>query len=318
MAERTGIEWTDATFNPWIGCTKVSPGCANCYAETRDKRWNGGTPIHWGPGAPRQRTTTWAQPRAWNKKAEATGRRVRVFCASLADVFDAEIPPEWRADLWRLIRETPKLDWQLLTKRPENILSMLPPDWGHGYSNVWLGTTTEDQKRADERIPLLTRVPAAVRFLSCEPLLGPISFRPQADNVADMVRLMESGDAARPALLDGIHWVIAGGESGPGARAMHPDWARSIRDQCVAAGVPFFFKQWGEFADPDHTSVPRDAAFGLNTIHWIEPSGARVGSDKKGPNACMMFRFGKKANGRELDGRYWSQFPRTRHAEVAA
>lgn len=221
MAENSAIEWTHHTFNPWIGCTKVSPACDHCYAEAWDKRYEGGT--HWGAKAERRRTKTWGMPIKWNKQAADAGMRLRVFCASLADVFDNQVPEEWRSDLWDLIRKTPNLDWLLLTKRPQNILKMLPGDWGLGYDNVWMGTTVENQIEADRRIPYLVRVPAAVRFLSMEPLLGPV----------------ELGDH-----LYAIDWVITGGESGPEYRKGDANWFRGLRDECSAMGVAFLFKQW--------------------------------------------------------------------------
>lgn len=234
MGVDTKIEWAHHTFNAWIGCTKVSPGCDHCYAARQDahRRW---TPDGWG--GPRRRTSAeyWKQPLKWDRAAARKGERHRVFCSSLADVFDNQVDAAWRADLWPLIAATPHLDWLLLTKRPQNIKKMLPADWGSGYQNVWLGTTVENQAEADRRIPHLLAVPARVRFLSCEPLLGPI----------DLTRV-----AGRAGLdphwcmkKSGLGWVIVGGESGPGARPMHPDWARSLRDQCAAARVPFFVKQ---------------------------------------------------------------------------
>lgn len=222
MGKETGIEWTDHTFNPWWGCSRVSPGCAHCYAEAYDKRLGGAL---WKPGAERRTFggKHWAGPRGWNEAAGRAKRRARVFCASMADVFDSEGPALERARLWELIRETPNLDWQLLTKRPHNIASMLPSDWGDGWSNVWLGTTVENQEQVG-RVRLLSEVPAAVRFLSVEPLLG-------------SVRL---GLA-----IQHVRWVIVGGESGPHARPMRADWVRALRDEVVGAGVAFFFKQWG-------------------------------------------------------------------------
>lgn len=165
MGDATSIAWTDHTFNPWWGCTRISPGCDNCYAAAFDKRVGGD---HWNPHV-RPRTLSadnWKKPRRWNRDAEKEGRRHRVFCASMADVFDNKAPDGERERLFQLIRETPWLDWQLLTKRPQNIVKMLPRDWGRGYDNVWLGTTVEDQTRADERIPILLQVPARLRFLS--------------------------------------------------------------------------------------------------------------------------------------------------------
>lgn len=222
------IEWTDHTFNPWIGCTKVSEACRNCYAEAIAKRFYASM-VTWGPGQKRWRTAdgNWKNPRSWNREAARRQVRYRVFCASLADVFDAEIEARWRTDLWGLIRETPSLDWLMLTKRPENISRMLPSDWGNGWPNVWLGTTAEEQRRADERLPALLAVPAVVHFASCEPLLEPLEIERN--------------------LLAGLDWVIAGGESGAGSRKMNVEWVRSLRDQCVRAGACFFFKQWGQF-----------------------------------------------------------------------
>lgn len=238
MAEHSSIEWTadsdgrpGATFNPWLGCAKLSPACANCYAETWAKRT--GHAALWDGERRRTSEAYWRQPLKWNHKAAAEGRRIKVFCASLADVFDNQVPGAWRCDLWDLIYYTPHLDWLLLTKRPQNIAKMLPlkahgalADWGDGWPNVWLGTTGEDRDRYRQRWPHLADIPARVRFLSYEPALG---------SMGDLhLRCAGSPD-----------WVIVGGESGPNARPMHPQWARDVRDQCVAAGVPYFFKQWG-------------------------------------------------------------------------
>lgn len=228
MAENSGIEWTHHTFNPWIGCTKVSAACDNCYAEAWDNRFGG---LRWGPHASRQRTSAanWQKPLKWDRDAAAKGIRYRVFCASLADVFDnhGSITSGWRGDLWHLISRTPNLDWLLLTKRPQNIKKMLPDGygavaWGDGWPNVWLGTTVEDQTEYDRRAHHLTAVPAVVHFLSMEPLQGPVDLR-----------------GAR-----GLEWVIVGGESGHNYREAQPEWFRSLRDQCAEAGVPFLFKQW--------------------------------------------------------------------------
>lgn len=262
MGEVTSIAWTDHTFNPWVGCTKVSPGCTHCYAEARDQRFHDGK--HWGKGAPRSRTSpsNWRQPLAWNREAAAAGVRKRVFCASLADVFDAEVPEAWRMDLWRLIDNCPNLDWQLLTKRPENVKCMLPwsgtnpTPWPH----VWLGTTVEDQERADLRIPILLNAPAAKRFLSVEPQLGPVDLRPalQQSGVPGHCYDIDGGLWHEPGTCEGatvncdgkccaptVDWVIVGGESGAGARPFEIAWARSIMAQCKAARVPVFMKQLG-------------------------------------------------------------------------
>lgn len=233
MAEKTGIQWTDSTFNPWVGCTNVSPGCDHCYAEALMDRRLGH--VEWGPHGERRRTKTWGEPVKWQRQAEAFAathgsRRRRVFCASLADVFDNQVPPTWRADLWNLIRQCDGLDWQLLTKRPQNIAKMLPADWGNGWPQVWLGVTAENQEEADRRIPVLLATAAARRFVSYEPALASvdISYWLTRNNLLDR------------AALD---WVIAGGESGPHKRPVELAWLRSVRDQCAAAGVPFFAKQ---------------------------------------------------------------------------
>lgn len=295
------IEWTDHTFNPWIGCTRVSPGCVNCYAETmmadRYKK------VKWGPQGLRVRTSTdyWKQPFKWNRQAAAEGVRRRVFCASLADVFEDKADQRegmeaWRLDLFYLIQQTPHLDWLLLTKRPDNALVWFDglyqdDQWRWGVNideddltedrlrNVWIGTSVEDQRRADERIPHLLAIPAAVRFLSVEPLLGPVDL-----GLFGTVPGCTDNGGHYHLTADRINWVICGGESGPNARPMNPDWARSLRDQCQAAAVPFFFKQWGEYGPC--TEIPGQAA---------DPD--------------CMFRFGKKLAGRLLDGREWNEFP---------
>ena len=222
MAEHTEISWADATFNPWIGCTKVSTGpqgaCEHCYAE-RDNGRRGWVP-GWGPGVPRRRTKTWGDPLKWNRQAAVTGYRPRVFCASLADVFDNEVDPNWRTDLWALIRQTPNLRWMLLTKRIGNAPKMLPDDWP--YPHVGLMATLATQAEWNRDYPKLARMLAAWRGVSAEPLLGPIDI----------------GDA-RP------DWIITGGESGPQHRHINPDWVRSLRDQCIRNGVAFHHKQWG-------------------------------------------------------------------------
>jgi protein gp37 len=226
MGAVTEIAWTDATFNPWWGCQRVSPGCQFCYAETFAKRTGNDV---WGKESPRRffGDKHWNEPLRWDRRAAEDGVRRRVFCASMADVFEdrRDLDPP-RERLWDLIESTPNLDWQLLTKRPQNVVRLAR--WGtrEWPANVWLGTTVEDQQRAEERIPHLKRIPARVRFLSCEPLLGPVYIRPWLP-------------------LGGIHWVIVGGESGPKHRPMNLDYARALREQCAFGHVPFFFKQVG-------------------------------------------------------------------------
>ncbi len=236
MSENSKIEWPHHTFNPWWGCTRVSAGCVNCYAATFARRFD----VQWGPQAQRRIASpdTWAKPLDWNRKAQRQGVRRRVFCASMADVFEDR--PELNApriQLFNLILETPHLDWLLLTKRIENVMTMIPAAWQTALpGNVWLGTTVENQAMADKRIPELLKVPSRIRFLSCEPLLGPVDLH--------FERSFEEG-GEQQYRMDGLHWVICGGESGHGARPMHPDWALDLMYQCFAASVPFFFKQWG-------------------------------------------------------------------------
>jgi protein gp37 len=238
--ENSKIEWTDNTFNPWIGCTRVSPGCDHCYAETLMRRY--GKADLWAGNRQRTSATNWKKPLAWNRDAARDSARPRVFCASLSDVFDNQVPEEWRRDLFALIRVTPHLDWQLLTKRPQNIVRMLPEDWGNGWANVWLGCTVENQEEADRRIPHLLAAPARVRFLSCEPLLGVVQFR-WNKWVSWRAEIDRKGNVDQYDGLRGIHWIICGGESGPGKRPFSLDAGRLMRDQCADAGVPFFFKQ---------------------------------------------------------------------------
>lgn len=301
MAENTKIQWCDHTFNPWEGCAKVSPGCTNCYAEARNNRFGGG---NWGKGRPRRRTSAanWRQPIKWNLKpwicpqcghamsedesknyrSCPTGthfvqhHRARVFCASLADWLDDEVPVEWLADLLKLIYETPNLDWLLLTKRPENFERLREIDisgasefgdwlvnWSAGFTpppaNVWFGVSVEDQQRANERIPELLKIPAKVRFLSVEPMLGPIDLRLNGDvtrqvfpkdfaNWSQRQRDEWINGTARATYisrLNNVDWAIFGGESGKGARPCNVEWIRDGVRQCRAAGVATFVKQLG-------------------------------------------------------------------------
>jgi len=218
MSDITNIAWTDSTFNPWWGCTKVSPACDNCYAAALDRRTGGD---YWAGSLKTLSETNWQKPFTWNRKAAKASIRHRVFSGSMCDVFDNRADPALRARLFEVIRQTPWLDWQLLTKRAPNIAKMLPADWGNGWANVWLGVTCEDVANGLPRIEHLRKVPAVVRFMSIEPLLQDLG---QID-------------------LTGIHWVIVGGESGPGHRPMNSAWAENIRSQCQ--NTAFFFKQSG-------------------------------------------------------------------------
>jgi len=228
MAENSKIEWTDHTFNPWVGCTKVSPACDHCYAESWAKRT--GHPELWTGSRRRTSAQNWRQPIKWNRQAGELGVRYRVFCASLADVFDNAVPDEWRADLWKVIAATPHLDWLLLTKRIGNAARM----GVEGFDNVWLGATVVNQEEANRDIPKLMAVRARVRFLSMEPLLGPVDF--------SQVPGFNKVGSAGAEMLRGF-WVIMGGESGHGARPMDPEWCWNIAAQCRIASVPFFMKQ---------------------------------------------------------------------------
>lgn len=275
--KNTKIEWCDHTFNPWVGCTKISPACDNCYAETWARRT--GHAELWAGGRWHTSPANWRAVHRWHKDALGLAQRPRVFCASLADVFDNQVPRAWREHLWGLIFNTPQLDWLLLTKRPQNIEAMLPKICAWPLENVWLGTTVENQEEADRRIPHLLAVPAVVHFASCEPLLGPVDLR----------QYLGPYLSGKPAL----NWVIAGGESGPKARPMHPDWARSLRDQCFNAGVPFFFKQWGEWGPAD----------------LLRPGESSIGRRVGHVGGAPVVRFGKRRAGRILDGREHNEFP---------
>lgn len=254
MGTTTDIAWTDSTFNPWVGCTKVGPGCDGCYAEVMDARFKLGGTTHWGPGVQRYRTQ-WRTPGKWNADAARNGKRHLVFCSSMSDVFDNEVPPQWRADLFLLIRSTPALTWQLVTKRIGNVPKMLPDDWGHGYPNVWLIATIVNQEEADRDMSKLLRVPARIHGVSYEPALGPVDWAPW--------------------LAQGLAWLIIGGESAqPGhvPREFHLEWARNAIAQCHAAGAYAFVKQLGTRPSPHLVLTDRKA--GADIAEW--PAELRV------------------------------------------
>lgn len=307
MGDSTGIEWCDATFNPWWGCWPVSPGCAFCYAARDAERYGwreGGAsgPNLWEKTGLRRRfgEEHWSgknSPFRWaNTLPAKLGRRPRIFCASMADIGeDHPVADQERPKLWTLIEATPELDWLLLTKRVTTARQWLPERWlasGAWPQNVWFGFSAEDQQRFDERWAAAALVPAPIRFCSYEPALGPIDFRfPGVFKRARPAGWDDIGEARREfmARQETLSWVIAGGESGPKARPSRPGWFRSARDQAVAAGVPFLFKQWGENAPP--LQVP-----GLQGIPWpVDPEAPH--------------RVGKRAAGRLLDGRTWDEFP---------
>lgn len=346
MAENTKIEWADHTFNPWMGCTKVSLACDHCYAEvstpSRTMR------VSWGAGQPRIRTSpgNWKLPERWNAKAERLGVRYRVFCASLADVFDNEVPVQWRRDLFDLIAATPNIDWLLLTKRIGNARNI----HGEAYldsarawpPNVWIGATICNQEEADRDIPKLLRVPAAKRFLSIEPLLGSINLRslPYGEGEADCLKPALWADEienwrgtsdtweedfedwyevtvaeAVGQMHPGVDWVIVGGESGPQARPMHPDWAWDLKNQCEAAGVPYMFKQWGEWMPESamsHEQRMKDQGQVECLYLKLDGSTHWVDEDDHTPydaSDVRVVKVGKKAAGRLLDGRTYDGVP---------
>jgi protein gp37 len=282
MAKDSAIEWTHHTFNPWWGCTKVSPGCKYCYAEAWAKRTGAAV---WGAKAPRRQLSDayWSQPLAWNAAATRSGKRQRVFCASMADVFEDRRDLDGnRERLWKLIEATPQLDWLLLTKRPHNV-RRLAPYGDHWPTNVWLGATAENQRWLDKRKAELCAIPAEIIFLSCEPLLGPLDFTPWIDEAGRGMR--------RP-----VDWVITGGESGPHARAANPEWFASIRDQCEGAGIKFLFKQHGNWAPIEPARVD-----GYRTKTLFLSNGDQI----------IVANVGKKKAGRVLGGRTWNEFPAT-------
>lgn len=319
MAE-TKIEWATHTQNWLAGCSKVSPACRHCYAETMTAR------LATMPHAPARYRDGVVEGRRWTGRvtydpgalsrtfaglAAAKSPR-RVFANSMSDTFHSNAPPESLTDLASAIRglDAVRSDHvlMLLTKRPGRMLAWQREHFPYGLPPwVWVGCTVEDQQRADERIPILQLVSAAVRFLSCEPLAGPVvirrewrgighRFAPQADDSA-----VCCCGRSRAHHEHGIGWVIAGGESGPHARPMHPDWARSLRDQCTAAGVPFFYKQWGEWV-PDQDGDRCITLDGQN-LGNLEPSGTN------GHGTVRIRHVGKAAAGRLLDGRTWDQVP---------
>jgi len=270
MAENSKIAWTDSTFNPWIGCTRVSPGCDHCYAEAQDARKRWGKTTHWGPGVPRMRTSAsnWKQPLRWNRLAETqTGKSGRwlVFCASLADVFDNEVPEEWRHDLFDLIGKTPNLTWLILTKRIGNVAKCGAYVYPNRTvrPNVWLGASVGNQEEADRDIPKLLATPAAKRFVSYEPALGPVDFQPFLSQIEP------HGIHGKRAL----DWIIVGGESAQGGAKARPfdiAWARSTVEQCKAAGVACFVKQLGSWVVQEHAVFGVHDRAGADPAEWPE------------------------------------------------
>lgn len=283
MGKDSRIEWTHHTFNPWWGCVKVSAACDHCYAETWAKRLGEGL---WGPHTPRRffSDAHWKEPLKWDRDAARDNVRRRVFCASMADIFEnrPDLVLE-RRRLLELVAQTPNLDWLLLTKRIHLVRKQLPK----GYEfpkNVWLGTTVENQATAKKRIKYLLEFSSpSVRFLSCEPLLSAI-------DLSEYLVRNERGNR--------VDWVIAGGESGPRSRPMDPAWPTELQRQCAKAKVPFHFKQWGHWAPIEQVV---DVVRKNTQIHVIRQDGSEV----------SVAAIGKSKAGRMLAGKQWDQFPRT-------
>lgn len=340
MADNTAIEWCDATWNVVLGCDRVTRGCDGCYA-IRTARRMGANPdpkiadAYAGLVEQRDGRLDWtgqvnlvearlALPLHWTKPR-------KIFVNAQSDLFHDDVPDEFIARVWAVMAATPQHTYQILTKRHGRMRSLLRnPNfsgdlladvWFHAIPrerrnrgliewplrNVWLGVSVEDQQRADLRIPALLDTPAAVRFLSCEPLLGPVDL--SCGNVRPGFHAPCDG-MCRGALLHGIDWVIVGGESGPDARPMHPAWARQLRDQCVAAGVPYFLKQRGEWT---WDARPEDSWYNRAPLHYVSPLDGRVVDEQTaiadGGPFTGVDRVGKRAAGRELDGRTWDQYP---------
>lgn len=289
------ISWTKSTFNPWIGCQEAGPGCAHCYAKTLVERWG-------NDFAERRRTApaNWAQVRRWNKLApESEFAGVKgywpVFCASLADIFDNQVPEQWRVDFWALVRECSNLTFLVVTKRIGNAKAMLPANWGDGYPNVVLIATVVNQPEVDRDVVKLLDTPAWRHGLSIEPILGPVDLTAEWFTARlGRYPFKSLPPEHRTRLIDLLDWVIAGGESGHQARPPHPDWFRSLRDQCAAAGVSYHFKQWGEWGMAIHADVI-DRGEGIG--------GRLMASGTIAIARNTLEKLGKKKAGRELDGR---------------
>jgi len=322
MGANSKIEWTHHTFNPWWGCVEPSPACDNCYAREFAKRL--GFDI-WGKDKPRRffGDAHWNEPLKWDRAAAAVGERHRVFCASMGDVLERRDDlKSHRARLWELIARTPNLDWLLLTKRAGNFRSLVPPSWmadGGWPVNVWPGVTVENVEQLQLRAPDLCKLPSLQKFLSMEPLLEDVAGRPNTEARELFTSFLVSG-FDEPPFTDAVTWVIAGGESGHKARPAHPDWYRHVRDACHDYGVSFHFKQWGEWAaiapiyheNDDYEAAidgvdeRRSLTLDRGGVEWADGDG------QPPPGSWLLERVGKKAAGRELDGRTWDDIPAVR------
>lgn len=315
---KSKIEWTDETWNPVTGCSKVSNGCKHCYAERQWARLSNISPVYHG----RKFTDVECHPERLEQPLRWKRPR-KVFVNSMSDLFHPDVPSSFIKKVFEVMLHADNHIFQILTKRPEYMLNWFN-EFGHIFSptsdplpNVWLGVSVEDQATADERIPLLLQTPAAVRWVSAEPLLGPVDIYggdpdPRLGGVVAgpgvIIEQHWKADGSGP--FPGINWVVVGGESGPKARPMHPDWVRSLRDQCKAAGVPFLFKQWGEW-QADENRVPTDIedAEGNAICIGIDGNIPGTGYNREKTIPARMFKIGKKAAGRLLDGVLHDEYP---------
>jgi protein gp37 len=347
MSEKTAIQWTDATWNPVVGCSIVSPGCTNCYAMKMAGRLEAmGSPIYAGHTMKTKAGDVWngkVSPSNWGQVIEPLSWRAprRIFVNSMSDLFHDGVADAIIDTVFAVMALCRRHTFQILTKRPERMRAylavgeealswrwlraagdVLGRDEGGAViegawplPNVWLGTSVEDQARADERIPHLLATPAAVRFLSCEPLLGPIDLYngdpdPRLGGLSATATYLgdwwPAGAPKDAPSNHGVDWVIVGGESGPNARPMHPDWVRSLRDQCAAAEVPFFFKQWGEWVETKWQHCSHPVAAGQIGTGFQNTPVAGYGLDHP---SFGLDRVGKKRAGRALDGIEHNSFP---------
>ena len=339
MAEKSSIEWTDATWNIITGCTLVDEGCRHCYAAHLITSWPaiGNHPSRKGlarknaageskfTGEVRFNEQWLDQPLRWRKPR-------KIFVCAHGDLFHESVPDEWLDKIFAVMALAPQHTFQVLTKRPgqaraylsanpgiriRSVMQQIKPqaiirmDWP--LPNIWLGTSISDQASADLRIPQLLDCPASVRFVSAEPLLGPVDLRHIVPNFIEAhfctIACTARGDQECCKHLPGIDWVIVGGESGPHARPMHPDWARQIRDQCEAAGVPFLFKQWGEWAPSTEEEARGNPRSGWRTLvgHPHVPRASELYPEN---GAAFIEHKGKKRTGRLLDGVTHNDFPK--------